>query len=147
MAPIKEWFGVYNVIYKWFEKNYGCEALEEYWRYIANTCFNNVIDKFKNEGLPGIKDYYEKTFKQDDGECITNLSNGKLTIEVVKCPDYDFLKSSPNPNFVPIANYCKHHDVINQILAEKSGCTFRMEECDNNGKCKWVFEKKKEDFQ
>ena len=93
MAPIKEWFGAYNVIYNWFERNYGYSALEEYWKYIAQNCFEEVVEKFKNGGLNAIKDYYEHTFGLDEGECGTCLENGSLTIEVVKCPDYEFMRS------------------------------------------------------
>ncbi|HOJ11703.1 MAG TPA: hypothetical protein PK733_14060 [Clostridiales bacterium] len=142
MAPIKEWFGLYNVIYNWFEKNYGYEALEEYWMFIAENCFEDVVEKFKDEGLDGIRGYYEHIFNLDEGECKTYLENGKLTIEVNKCPDYEFMKSSPNPHFVPIKSYCKHHEVMNNILADKSGHTFCMCQCDNNGHCKWMFTKK-----
>jgi hypothetical protein len=145
MAPIKEWFGGYNVIFNWFELNYGYSALEEYWKYIAQNCFEEVIEKFKNGGLTAIKDYYEYTFGLDEGECKTSLENGKLTIEVVKCPDYEFMKSSSNPNFIPIKNYCKHHEIINGVLAKESGHLFCMEECDSNGRCKWAFKKGKGD--
>jgi|LSQX01.1.fsa_nt_gb hypothetical protein len=142
MAPIKEWFGLYNVIYNWLEKNYGYNALEEYWEFMTENCFKGVAEKFKDDGLCAIKDYYEHTFSLDDGACSSCLEDEKLTIEVTKCPDYEFMKSSPNPHFVPIKSYCKHHEVMNRILAEKSGHTFCMRECDNKGHCIWIFTKK-----
>jgi len=142
MAPIKEWFGLYNVMYNWFEKKYGYKALNEYWSYITESCFDKVVEDFKKGGLESIKDYYEHTFRLDNGKCKAYLENEKLTIEVTKCPDYEFMKSSSNAHFVPIENYCKHHEVMNNILAEKSGHSFCMCECDNDGYCKWSFSKK-----
>jgi len=141
MAPIKEWFGAYNIIYNWFEEKYGYSALEEYWRFIADNCFGDIVKKFSEEGLKGIKEYYEHTFDLDQGEYVSRLNEDSLTIRVEKCPDYDFMKSSDNPFFKPIKNYCKHHEIINSVIAQRSGYTFCMEECDSNGKCKWTFKK------
>lgn len=94
MAPIKEWFGLYNVVYNWIEKNYGYNALEEYWMFMTENCFEDVAETFKDGGLSAIKDYYEYTFNLDNGECRSCLEDEKLTIEVIKCPDYEFMKSS-----------------------------------------------------
>lgn len=121
---------------------YGYDALEKYWRFLAESCFIDVIERFKTEGLEGIKEYYEHSFSMDDGEFSSYIEDEKLIFDVKKCPDYEFMKSSDNPNFIPIHNYCRHHDVINSILAERSGYFFNMSECSNSGTCKWVFEKK-----
>ncbi|NJD02893.1 MAG: hypothetical protein FIA99_09955 [Ruminiclostridium sp.] len=141
MAPIKEWFGVYNIIFNWFEEKYGSQALEEYWRHIAENCYQDVIELFKRNGLEGIKQYMEETISLDDGEYVSSLEDSKVTFKVKKCPDYRFLSSSSNPFFKPVKSYCKHHAVINSFIAEKSGFDFHMEECDDSGGCKWVFKK------
>lgn len=139
MSAIKEWYGAYNVIFNWFKENYGKKALEEYWKFIANSCYDETIEKFKNEGLDGIKEYFEDIFDKDGGKYNSNLKDNKLVFEVVDCPAYSFMKNSDNPYFEPIEEYCEHHQVINSILAKKSGHKFEMVECDNNGHCKWVF--------
>lgn len=141
MAPIKEWFGCYNIIFSWFEEKYGYKALEEYWQFIAASCFDETIEYFRKEGLKGINDYFESIFSADGGEVRSNLANGKLVFEIEKCPDYDFLQSSDNPHFKPIKHYCRHHEIINSILAKQSGHRFCMTECSNNGRCKWEFVK------
>lgn len=142
MAPIKEWFGGYNVIFNWIEEKYGYDALEQYWRFIAESCFGDIKGISDGNELTGLKDYYECTFAKDDGEYVSEIIDGKLTFEIKKCPDYQFMLSSSNPYFKPIKNYCRHHEVINSVIAEKAGCSFCMTECNNNGACKWIFEKK-----
>ena len=141
MAPIKEWFGLYNVIFSWFEEKYGYQAMAEYWKYIGDNCFDDVVEKIKAGGLKGIQEYFEHTFDLDQGEYVSELQDDRLIFSVEKCPDYEFMKSSENPYFKPIGDYCKHHEVINSIISEKSGYSFCMEECDGAGKCKWVFKK------
>lgn len=148
MAPIKEWFGVYNVIYNWFEKKYGYSELENYWKYIADACYGENVEIFRKKGLKGIKEYFESVFMLDDGEIKCCLEDGRrMELQIVKCPDHEFFKSSENKYFKPIKSYCMHHAVINARLAEKSGYKFRMPECDCKGKCKWVFEAEEQNGQ
>lgn len=141
MAPIKEWFGAYNIIFNWFERKYGYDALEKYWCFIVKSCYNEVVEQFKSEGLEGIKRYFDQVFSTNGGECKSKMEDGRLVFEVKKCHDYEAMKMSYNPNFIPIYHYCRHHKAMNNLMAEKSGHAFRMMECDNNGTCKWAFEK------
>lgn len=139
MSAIQEWYGAYNVIFNWFKENYGKDDLVEYWKFIANSCYGETIEKFRNEGLEGIEEYFSEIFDKDGGTYKTKLEENKLVFEVLKCPAYNFMKNSDNPHFEPIAEYCEHHQVINSILAEKSGFKFEIAECNNDGYCKWVF--------
>jgi hypothetical protein len=141
MAPIKEWFGTNNVIYRWFLEKYGEEGLELYWKYIAGTCFEETVAQFRKEGLSGIDDYFRFIFNRDGGAVKSTLAEDCLLFEVLQCPDYTFMDGSDNPNFKPIRDYCGHHRVINKILAEKAGFDFKMAECDGAGHCKWIFNK------
>lgn len=142
MAPIKEWFGIYSIIFDWFEERYGYDALVEYWKFIADSCFPETVKAFKDKGLEGIREYVEETFQKDGGRFLSKPGEGYFEFEVTECPDYAFFHSSGNRAFAPHEYYCKHHEVINSVLSEKSGFSFHMTECDNNGRCKWVFKEK-----
>ncbi len=141
MAPIKEWFGAYNVIFRWFEKNYDKEALTEYWKFLAENCFQETVERFKKGGLDEIDNYFRETFEIDGGEYVSSFSENILLCEIKKCPDHDFMKSSDNPCFKPIEDYCGHHDIINSVIAQRAGFTFRMLECSGKGQCRWMFQK------
>ena len=141
MAAIKEWFGGFNVIFNWFEKQFGREALEVYWRHIADTCYDDVIGKFQREGLIGVRDYFEDIFRKDGGKIETCLQDRHLTIRIIQCPAFMFMNSSDNPHFLPIKDYCRHDAVVNECLAQRSGLTFRMTACNNHGQCEWEFTK------
>lgn len=142
MAPIKEWFGLYNVAFKWIEEKYGYDELVKYWRFIAESCYAETVEIFKSEGLQGIRNYFEKTFELDDGKILSSINGNSLEIEVTVCPDYAFFDLTDNPYFKPENKYCEHHRIINEYLAEKSGYAFEMPFCDCKGKCKWKFIKK-----
>lgn len=102
MAAIKEWFGGFNVIFNWIEKQFGHAALEAYWRHIAATCYTDVIAQFKRAGLEGVQDYFEDIFKKDGGLIETTRQPRSLTIKIVQCPAFMFMRNSPNHYFAPI---------------------------------------------
>jgi len=141
MAAIKEWFGAFNVIFNWFEKQFGREALEAYWRHIADTCYDDVVKKFQGEGLAGVRDYFEDIFRKDGGKLETSLQDKRLTIRIIQCPAFMFMNDSDNPHFVPIKDYCRHDAIVNERLAQKSGLAFRMTACTHHGQCEWEFTK------
>lgn len=140
MAPIKEWYGAYNVIFNWFEKNFGNEGLLKYWEYIGGSCYGEAIELFRREGLRGVKKYFEEEFLKEETAVCARLEENSLLIEIRECPAYRFMNESKNPYFVPREDYCRHDEVINGILSEKSGLKFTMLECDKRGGCRWLFE-------
>ena len=145
MAAIKEWFGLYNVIFNWIENKYGYSALEDYWEFIAKSCCEEAVEKVSRDGLEGIKQYYEHTFDLDQAGYSSKYEEGNLVFEISKCPDYEFMNSSGNVHFKPVKNYCRHHEVINNFIAEQCGLSFSMPHCGNHGTCRWVFGKKLEE--
>ena len=141
MAAIKEWFGLYNVMFNWFEKNHGERGFEAYTRHIANTCYPDVIDSFKKGGLEAVKTYYEDLFHKDDGQIDAYIVDNVLTISVNKCPAYHFMRNSANPYFMPTQKVCRFDEIINSVLASKSGLDFEQKYTDHNSKCIWEFKK------
>ncbi len=119
MAPIKEWYGAYNVIFNWFEKNFGKEGLVKYWQHIGRTCCAEVIETFKGEGLAGVKKYFEGEFSKEGAEITASLEGEKLFIDIKKCPAYEFMNESDNPYFTPRRDYCGHDEAVNTILARE----------------------------
>ena len=91
MAPIKEWYGLYNVIFNWCEKNFGKEGLVKYWQHIGRTCYAEVIETFRREGLDGVKEYSEGEFTKEGVEITSSLEEEKLFIDIKNCPAYAFM--------------------------------------------------------
>jgi len=141
LAAIKEWFGLYNVIFNWFEKNHGEKGFMAYAAHIANTCYPEVIEDFKRGGLEAVKAYYEDLFHKDDGQIDSYIVDDVLTISVNKCPAYNFMKNSPNPHFIPTQKVCRFDEIVNGTLAAKSGMVFEQKYTGHNGKCIWEFKK------
>jgi len=112
MAAIKEWFGLYNIIYDWFEKNYGYQKLEEYWKYIARSCYSSLAAEFRDKGPEYVRDYFETIFEKDGGQAIGTVRKGRVTVEVLESPDVRWLKAFDNPAFKIVPYYFNHYEVI-----------------------------------
>ena len=52
MAPIREWYGGYSIIYRWFEKKFGEDALYEYWHFVAKEVYSDLAKQFQIAGTP-----------------------------------------------------------------------------------------------
>jgi hypothetical protein len=141
MAAIKEWFGLYNIMYDWFEKNYGYQELEEYWRFVARTCYTKLAAEFKEKGPGYVKDYYEMIFAEDGGKAVGTVCKDEVTIEVLESPDIKWMKAFDNPAFKPVPYYFNHYEVIFGEIAQMAGLDFKMLSIRKNGKCKWTFSK------
>lgn len=141
MAAIKEWFGLYNVLFNWFHKNHGEKGFEAYARHIANTCYPDTVASFKAGGLPAVKAYFEEQFRVDGGQIDAYIVDDVLTICVNKCPAMEYMKNSTNPYFTPTSRVCRFDAIVNGVLAAKSGLSFEQKYTDENGKCIWEFKK------
>ena len=142
MAAIKEWFGLYNIMYDWFEKKYGYQELEEYWSYIARSCYADLAVKFREKGPEYIRDYYESIFLADGGKAKGVVHGNEVVVEVLESPDIKWMQAFDNPNFKTVPYYFNHYEVIFREIAKMAGIEFDMLENREDGKCRWAFRNK-----
>jgi hypothetical protein len=145
MASINEWYGAYNIIYKWFENEYGHDDLKKYWRHIARCCYKDLAIDFKVKGLEFIKDYFEWIFQNDGGRARGTISKDIVMVEILESPDYKWMNFYDNPNFKTVPYYFEHYEVIFGEIAKMADLEFKMIENRTDGKCKWEFRCKKEE--
>lgn len=139
MAAIKEWFGLYNIMYDWIEKRFGYNELEGYWKFIAISCYADLAKKFKEKGPDYISDYFKNYFLSDEGKVKVTVDKGAIVMEVIESPDIKWMQAFDNPNFKTVPYYFNHYEVIFGEIAKMAGIEFEMLEKRDNGKCKWVF--------
>lgn len=145
MAATQDFYGLYNIIFKWIEENYGRDELIKYWEKTTFSCYGDVITTLKQKGLIGIKNYYDELFDKENCNYKSHVVDGCLLYDIENCPPYNYFNNSKNPFDIPLFNYCEHCFVQNTILAKESGNVFEVLECNNKGGCKLKFYKKKGD--
>jgi len=117
------------------ERNYGYEVLSRYWRELAEEYYRPVIEDFRTAGLDAIADHWEKYFSKEPQARFTIVpGEDRVVIDVAQCPAFFWLKHFKYE--IP-AWYCRHCEVMGNVLAEQSGCRFKFEGGD--GSCKLSF--------
>lgn len=139
MAAIREWYGLYGIIYNWFEDQYGYGALEEYWRYIAETVYPEVAADFREMGFPYIAEYFAGIMEADEGKATISVAENAVTIDIQECPDAIWQKFHDNGYFMPRDHYYKSYEVIYGTVARMAGLRFEMLRYDPHGRLKFAF--------
>lgn len=141
MAPIREWYGGYSIIYRWFEDKFGYEELENYWHYVAKEVYTELAEKFKNGGTSCIADYFKEIIEEDEGTAEITVSDDSVTVDIKECPDYIWQTYYDQGFSMPRDNYYKSYEIIYGDVAKMSGYDFEMLRFDTTGKLKFRFTK------
>lgn len=141
MAPIREWYGGYTILYNWFEDRYGYEELQKYWKYIADEIYTELGEKFKEGGLLYIRDYFRDIIEEDEGSVEFKLSDDSLIVDIIECPDNKWQKFYDAGYSIGRENYYRSYEVIYSETAKKAGFEFKVLRYDPTGKLKFEFSK------
>ncbi len=144
MAAIREWYGGYSIIYRWFEDNFGYEGLVRYWHHIAEHVYADLADKFRQGGLPYIAGYFREIIEEDEGSVDIALNEDSVTIDILECPDHIWQKHYDQGFSMPRENYYRSYEVIYGDVAKMAGLGFELLRYDKDGKLKFAFKKAQE---
>ena len=145
MAAIREWYGGYNIIYNWFEKNYGYDALQEYWHYLAKEVYQPLLTETFEKGPEAIAKYFHEIIEEDEGTVETEVTGNSVTVEIKECPDYiwqHYFSDMPFGIADSNEHYYRSYEVIYGDIAEMTGYQFEMLQFSTVGKLKFSFTKK-----
>lgn len=143
MAAIKEWFGLYNIIYTWIKENYGYDELVEYWKNIATKVYPKLAEDFRTKGFTFIKDYFEQIFAADDGKAVGAVEKDGVTITVIESPDVKWTQSFGYSSFQLQPFYFDHYKYVYGQVADMAGLDFEMIEQQPDGQCVFRFSTRK----
>lgn len=144
MAAIREWYGGYAIIYRWFEDNFGEEGLEEYWHYIAKEVYAPLAEKFRTGGLASIAAYFPEIILEDEGSVCVTANKDSVTVEILECPDYIWQTYYDQGYSMPRDNYYRSYEIIYGDVAKMAGYGFEMLKFDTQGRLKFRFTKEQE---
>lgn len=141
MAAIREWYSGYSIIYNWFEDNYGKQELEDYWHYIAKEVYAGLAEKFKQGGLPYIRDYFKEIIEEDEGKVRFEEGENSLIVEVLEMPDHIWQEKYLEIGGMPRENYYRSYETIYGDVAKMAGIGFELLKYDPDGKLMFKFTK------
>lgn len=144
MSAIREWFGIYNMMFRHIKDKFGEDELEEFLKQLGDTAYDDVSADFKTNGINQIRERYVSNFIKDGGKATAALAGEKLEIEVDACPDYEYMLNSANPNDKPEQYYCECCKRLNSRILTNAGYALEVSDIDNHGRCRWMVIKERE---
>lgn len=144
MSAIKEWFGIYNMLFRHMKETFGEQELREYLEYLADTVYADVSEDFAANGLVRISQRYIDNFIKDGGiasvdggEAAVVSDNGTLSLRIDKCPAYGYMLTSENPYDKPEQYFCDCCSRLNSRILSNADCQLFITDISRDGKCNW----------
>ena len=115
MIPSDHFVRFYNEVFKFLdEKN----ALQEYYRHISKHQELHCLKLFKEKGLQGVYEYYEKIYKEENCQGEYTLKGHELILSMTKCPS---LSKAIDNDAGACPKYCLHCPGWTMPLYTKAG--------------------------
>ncbi|NMA44152.1 MAG: hypothetical protein GX946_12360 [Oligosphaeraceae bacterium] len=136
MIPSDHFVRFYNEVFKYLEQHGG---LEEYFQAIAQKQEKFCLETFKNDGLNGVHEYYQKIRHEENCGLDLNLTQNYLQLNMHACPS--LAKAMDNDAGASL-RYCDHCSWL-MLLCSKAGLYIIYDFMDpKQPQCQsWIFDK------
>ena len=132
-----DWDCLWNLTFQYFYENFGEEALIKYYRHLANSdYYKKILDKIKQRGLEGVKEYWLKCSEGEGIDYSYNLENNRYVIRVNSCSAFKHFKEN---NIKPFERYCDYCEIVNQKISKNFSVKYKLVSCNNRGSCEYLF--------
>jgi hypothetical protein len=138
---LTSFYGVFNIIFEFIEKNYGFEELGKYWEFIGEKYYSKFIEDIKERGTEAIKDYWISSCQDDKVTSFSyEIDDEKFELKIDRCSAIEWI--GKNPHYKLFDKYCDHCRVINSKIASLSGFEYKLENNRDKWKCIHNFKNK-----
>ena len=141
MSAVKEWFGVYNIVFKHIRETYGMKELDQYIKYIADEANSDISEQMRGKPVRVSAEWFAGNFTKDGADFDLSESDGKAEIAMRHCAAFDYMEHSTNPYDKPDDYYCHCCKKLNEQICANAGITLDIADADKKGKCRWTFSK------
>ena len=106
MISCTEFIWTYNELFTFLEDEDGEEKLIEFWTGIKDNFLGNLKDYIEEDGLKGMKRYWEHTLGEEGGRSILTLHDDMFIIDMHDCPSAKLIHQAGR--VTPCTSYCEH---------------------------------------
>ncbi|NPV55012.1 MAG: hypothetical protein HPY71_16105 [Firmicutes bacterium] len=139
----KDFYGGLSLAFEFMERELGYEALKEYWRRVALSCYQPLIEKLKRKGLPALEEYLRGVFEPQASRSPGQSGTGEPDFEITRTGDELILKINRCPalshmraaGYRIYPRYCEHTRVVNEAICRAAGCEAACEYDQDAARC------------
>ena len=136
MIPSDHFVRFYNEVFKFLDEK---DGLQEYYLEISRHQEFHCLKDFREKGLRGVYDYYQKIRKEENCDLDIILNDGELILKMNTCPSLS--KAIDNDAGV-CPKYCLHCPGWTAPLYQKAGLyqIFDVMGIENPQCIEWIYE-------
>lgn len=137
MTVDKQFIKVYDMIFNWILETQGLDQLIKFWKYLAPTILEDMVNMAKKDGLKGCADYWYKTLTEEKARFILDVDPNILKLNITECPAIKLLNQPKCPE------YCRHCAILYAAVLEPLGYVYSWKRT-GGGRCEIRVEKRVE---
>jgi len=130
-----------NATFYHFTRNWGEQALVDYWQALGREYLQPLARRFEAGGLAEIARYWAEYYAAEPGGTVlvSRIDPGTVLVDVHVCPAIRWLRQSPDAAVHPPVHpmYCQHCLYINRAMLANTRYRFDLEGGD--GRCLQTF--------
>ena len=115
-------FELYDHTFAFLEREFGRDAVVQYWNFIADNQLGVLEDLMKRKGFAGMEEYWRATLGQEGADYTMKRTRHSFAVRVKRCPPNEWFKSRKIAKYPA---YCEHCRTLYQRVGER--CGYRME--------------------
>lgn len=135
MISCMESITVYNEFFNFLDAHHGAKAVETFWRFVADTSFDEPRRSIEEGGMDAIYTYLKETWEEEGDVFDIERNENSITVEVHNCSSVRKLRKAKH--IKRYMNYCGHCPAMYERLFDGLGYRFEMEQTNPDlGVCK-----------
>jgi hypothetical protein len=136
---VHDFIVIYNESFKYIEKNFGADAVKDFWKTISDQWCTHLRELVRSKGIAGMNEYWggnDGTLGREKAECSIKIEDGIFKILMHKCPSVGELKERGREIYKGELSYCEHCPALYVPIAEESGFWMKFDiDYDEDGYC------------
>lgn len=128
----KDFHGCLSFGLKFLKENYGRKEVAAYLRRVARTVYAPLIESLKAEGLPALREHWQRIMTLEDADFRLHLDDDVLILEVRKCPAIHHMRTH---GYEVAPNFCESTRIVNQEICRQAGFRSSIEYDQEHGRC------------
>ncbi|MBO5723915.1 MAG: hypothetical protein J6S58_03725 [Lentisphaeria bacterium] len=137
MIPSDHFVRFYNEVFKFLDEKNG---LDEYYRQISCHQELHCLELFREKGLQGVYEYYQKIYREENCQGDVILKDHELILRMDRCPSLS--KALDNDAGV-CKKYCQHCPGWTGEIYRKAGLyqVFALMGLEEPRCCEWIYDR------
>ena len=123
----KDFHGALSTGIEYLHARFGAEAVRDYLRQFTRTFYAPLIERLKTEGLPALREHFEKIYGVEGVKIDISITDDELVITVPACPAVTHMRS----HGYPVARlFVETTKTVNETLCKETPFAAELVEYD-----------------